>query len=51
MDVLIQNAFILDGTGNPGYRGSVGIQKGKLVLENLPETAELVIDAKGKCQR
>ena len=46
MDVLIKNAKIIDGSGEPSYFGDVGIDRGKIVLQDLPETAELVIDAK-----
>lgn len=46
MDVLIKNAKIIDGSGEPSYFGDVGIDRGRIVLQNLPETAELVIDAK-----
>ena len=46
MDVLIKNAKIIDGSGEPAYFGSVGIEGGKIVLSDLPETADLVIDAK-----
>ena len=46
MDVLIKNAKIVDGSGEPSYFGDVGIDRGKIVLQDLPETAELVIDAK-----
>ena len=48
MDILIKNATILDGSGAAAYTGSVGIKDGKLVLSNLPDTAEEVIDATGK---
>ena len=47
MKTLIQNARIIDGSGHPAYSGSVGIENGRLVLSNLPDTAETVIDAKG----
>lgn len=48
MDVLIKNARIIDGTGAAAYNGDLGVYNGKIVLENLPETADLVIDAEGK---
>ena len=38
MDTLIRNAKIIDGSGAPAYTGNVGIQGGKLVLSDLPET-------------
>lgn len=49
MDILIKNAKIIDGTGRAPYAGSVGVSDGKLVLSDLPETADLVINAAGKC--
>ncbi len=47
MDILILNAKIIDGSGKTAYQGRVGIDGGKICLENLPETAEQVIDAAG----
>ena len=49
MDILIKNAHILDGSGSPAYFGNLGIQNGKLMLQNLPDTADEIIDAAGKC--
>lgn len=50
LDILIKNGTILDGTGQPMYKGDVGIQEGKIVeigdLHN--EHAEKEIDATGK---
>ena len=48
LDVLIKNGVIVDGTGNPGYKGDVGIKNGKIVLANVGDQAEKVIDASGK---
>lgn len=48
MEFLIKNAMILDGSGKPAYKGSVGIQDGKIVLDHLPEQADQMIDAAGK---
>ena len=48
MDILIKNARLIDGTGKAAYVGNLGIQEGKLVLSNLPDTAREVIDAGGK---
>ena len=31
VDIIINNARIVDGTGNPWYRGSIAIKKGKIV--------------------
>lgn len=48
MELLIKNAMLLDGTGTAPYRGSLGVLDGKIVLHDLPETADTVIDAAGK---
>ena len=48
METLIRNAKIIDGSGEPAYFGNVGIDGGKIVLRDLPGTADLVIDAKGR---
>ncbi|MBR5473864.1 MAG: amidohydrolase family protein, partial [Lachnospiraceae bacterium] len=48
MDLLIKNAKIIDGTGAPAYEGNVGVNKGKIVLTDLPQDADVVIDAAGK---
>ena len=48
MDILIKNARIIDGSGAAAYPGNVGIRDGKIVLHDLPETADKVIDAAGK---
>jgi N-acyl-D-amino-acid deacylase len=49
LDVLIKNARIIDGSGNPSYHGNVGIKDGKLVMANGSEAATQVIDAAGRC--
>lgn len=49
LDVLIQNARIIDGSGEPSYCGSVGILEGKLVMASGEEEAAEVIDAAGCC--
>lgn len=48
--VLIQNGFILDGTGNPGFYGDIAVKDGRIaaVASHIPGEAELVIDAAGK---
>ena len=48
LDVLIKNANIIDGTGKPAYKGSIGISGGKLVMADGSEEATAVIDASGK---
>jgi N-acyl-D-amino-acid deacylase len=50
-DVLITNARVVDGTGNPWYRGSVATRGDRIVYvgPSLPSlTARRVIDAKGQ---
>ena len=45
-DVLIRNARIVDGTGNPWYRGDIGVKDGKiLAIGRLTGTADRTIDA------
>ncbi len=48
-DIRIDNATIVDGTGSPGYRGSIGIKDGRIdALGEAPDAAATVIDADGK---
>ena len=50
-DVLITNARIVDGTGNPWYRGSVGVVGDRIayVGPSIPGlTGQRVIDASGQ---
>jgi len=50
-DILISNARIVDGTGNPWYRGSVGIAGDRIayVGPSVPGlNAQRVIDANGQ---
>jgi len=48
MDLAIVNALVIDGTGNPGFRGTVGIKKDKIeYVGSLVPKAKKVIDAKG----
>lgn len=49
MDILITNARIIDGSGNPWYRGEVGIRKGKIyaVGDLSGYRAKRTIDAGG----
>lgn len=50
LDILIKNGTIIDGSGQPMYRGDVGVREGKIVeigdLHN--EHAEIEIDATNK---
>jgi N-acyl-D-amino-acid deacylase len=49
-DLVIINARIIDGTGNPWFRGSVAVKDGRIAKVGLFETskAKLVIDAKNQ---
>ncbi|MDM7921694.1 MAG: D-aminoacylase [Pyrinomonadaceae bacterium] len=48
-DIVINNARIIDGTGNPWFRGSVAIKNGRIARVGWFDTssAKQVIDAKG----
>lgn len=48
-DILIQNAKIIDGTGEKAYIGDVAVKDGKLHLHPARAEAANVIDAAGKC--
>jgi N-acyl-D-amino-acid deacylase len=47
-DLIIRNARVVDGTGNPWYRADVGVRNGKIaVMGDLShEAAKRTIDAK-----
>jgi N-acyl-D-amino-acid deacylase len=47
-DLLIRNARVVDGTGNPWYRGDVGVRGGKIaaVGDLSHDTATRTLDAK-----
>ena len=48
LDLKITNGFIVDGTGTPGYEGSVGIRDGKIVaVGDVSGSATETIDADG----
>ena len=47
MDVLIRNVKIIDGSGAAMRIGTVGIDGGKIRLNDLPESAGRVIDGTG----
>jgi N-acyl-D-amino-acid deacylase len=48
-DILIQNATIVDGSGQPAYRGNVGIRGERIVAvgETGDQAADRVIDGRG----
>jgi len=49
-DLIVTNARIVDGTGNPWFNGSIAVKGGKIARVsrfNL-DNAEMVIDAKGR---
>jgi N-acyl-D-amino-acid deacylase len=47
-DVLIENASIVDGSGKPPYKGSIGVKEGKIVsLGDVRGDAVEVVDASG----
>lgn len=50
LDILIKNARIVDGTGNPWFRGDIGVFQGYIVTmdRHVDESAHLVIDADGR---
>jgi N-acyl-D-amino-acid deacylase len=46
-DIAIKNARIIDGTGNPWYRGEIGIKNGKIAKIGLHLEGTNEIDATG----
>jgi N-acyl-D-amino-acid deacylase len=49
-DLLVRNARIVDGSGNPWFRGSVAVKAGRIAAVGAlaDATAPVVIDAKGR---
>ncbi|MFO8060349.1 MAG: amidohydrolase family protein [Bacillota bacterium] len=49
-DIIIRNGFVVDGTGNPGFRADVGIRGDRIaaLATRLDGTAPLDLDAEGK---
>ncbi len=52
-DIIIQNAKIIDGTGNPWYRGDIGIYREKIAAIGKLDTrlAKRVIRRCGQSHR
>lgn len=49
LDIKITGGTIVDGTGQPAYRGDVGIRDGRIVaLGTVPQEARETVDATGK---
>jgi len=49
-DIIIRNARILDGTGNPWYRGDLAVQDGLICsVGSVTESAPMIIDADDMC--
>jgi N-acyl-D-amino-acid deacylase len=48
LDLLLKGGMVIGGSGNPGYRASVGVQGGKILLiRTEAASAKRVIDADG----
>ena len=50
-DLIINNALIYDGSGNPAYHGNVGIKNGKIlaITNEKLDGGTAVVDASGLC--
>lgn len=46
-DILIKNAFVVDGSGAPGYVGNIAVEFGKVVTKPTSCEARKIIDATG----
>jgi len=48
-DIIIKNGKLIDGAGNPWYRGDLAIREGKIVklFSKIDEDADKIIDASG----
>src|SRR5690606_8370097 len=48
-DLIIRNGIVVDGSGNPGYRGDVAVSQGRIAaIGTLRESASETIDAGGQ---
>lgn len=49
-DIKITNGFIINGTGNPGFRGEIAVKDGIIahIATKIPEEAKEIVDAKGQ---
>lgn len=48
-DLIIRNGIVVDGSGNPGYRGDVAVSQGRIAaIGTLRESAPETIDADGQ---
>jgi N-acyl-D-amino-acid deacylase len=49
LDLVIKDGFLVDGTGNPWFKGDMGIKEGKIVKIGMVDKGrpEKIIDAKG----
>lgn len=47
LDLLFHNASVVDGTGSPAFRASVGVRDGRITFAVDGETAKEVVDATG----
>lgn len=47
-DLTIRNAFVIDGSGSPGFPADVSVSDGKISLIGIGATATREIDARGR---
>lgn len=48
LDLLFQNAAVVDGSGRPAFRADIGVRDGRIVLNPAGEEARETVDAAGK---
>src|SRR5437870_1836906 len=49
LDLVIKNGWVVDGSGQPRYRGDVGVTGGRIAaIGRIRESAREVIDAEGQ---